>query len=31
MAKNDMQRMRALGHRLHGANLSQGGDAPLPQ
>lgn len=31
MAKNDMQRMRALGHRLHGANLSQGGDDPLPQ
>ena len=31
MAKNDMQRMRALGHRLHGANLSQGGDEPLPQ
>ena len=31
MAKDDMQRMRALGHRLHGANLSQSGDQPLPQ
>ena len=31
MAKDDMQRMRALGHRLHGANLSQNGDQPLPQ
>jgi hypothetical protein len=26
-----MQRMRALGHRLHGANLSPDGDEPLPQ
>jgi len=31
MAEGDMQRMRALGHRLHGANLSQEGDEPLPQ